>query len=728
MPMTTIRRSLLPSTLLLAGLVACSSTIDPPTERGRATLDPLSVPLANLALKRGSDCTTLRTQLVDAFVEETVSQSYYYGRGVAMAEDAMVAGGEDKAADSGNPDGVSRTNLQEEGVDEADIVKTASDGTLYYLRGNQLSTVDAFPANAMQLTDVQELTTPDPNAYSWAHGLYLDEDTQRIVALQSSWGLQAQAHWTSLSAQDPTQPSIDAQLTFEGDLLSSRRVGNRVHLVLGHQSAIYNLLTDRQWSDYYELVAAMADSDGRLTDSQREQLRQSLRTSLAAVTIEQLLPSWVDTDGTRRQLVACEDVYHSDVSVRPALMSIVSVELDGSQVQAVGLTNYGWLSYASPERLYVVQNGSDWWWQGANSTQSVVYGFTVGADAPAYMGYGVMDGYVYSSFALSDYDGHLRVAHTLPAWLSAEGEGDDVVAISDNAVSTDSEAVASLPPSADAAPEGTNRLTVFTLPVAGDAATAFPVAGTVPSFADGEQIYAVRYLGDKAYVVTFRTVDPLFAFDLSDPRQPRITGELEIPGFSTYIHPIDATTLLTIGYGGTDEGMITELELKLFDVSDPAKPVQLQTFPLATTGSYAYSEASYDHHAFTYYAPRQLFVLPVVTWSETAPFAGIVAVTASRDAGFALVGRVSQKDLAYDTICGPSAQVEIDAQYMCQYGDYIWAGAPRRSVVMTQADDTYLYSISDLGIKSVDAASPNQTLDSLVLEPYAHAWWYYGYE
>lgn len=94
--------------------------------------------------------------------------------------------------------------------------------------------------------------------------------------------------------------------------------------------------------------------------------------------------------------------------------------------------------------------------------------------------------------------------------------------------------------------------------------------GRLEGLAPGERIYSVRYLGEMAYVVTFRETDPLFAIDLSDPRAPKVLGQLKIPGFSEYLHPLDDGLLLGIGQSVDERGTANGVKLSMFDVSDPA--------------------------------------------------------------------------------------------------------------------------------------------------------------
>ena len=134
--------------------------------------------------------------------------------------------------------------------------------------------------------------------------------------------------------------------------------------------------------------------------------------------------------------------------------------------------------------------------------------------------------------------------------------------------------------------------------------------GSIGGLGQGEQIYAVRYVGALAYVVTFRQTDPLFAVDLTDPANPVLAGELHINGYSSYLHPVGDGLLLGIGQEADDSGRVLGLQVALFDVSDPANPTRLQQLVLGQ-GS---SNAEYDPHAFLWWEKTGTAVLPVQTY------------------------------------------------------------------------------------------------------------------
>jgi uncharacterized secreted protein with C-terminal beta-propeller domain len=160
--------------------------------------------------------------------------------------------------------------------------------------------------------------------------------------------------------------------------------------------------------------------------------------------------------------------------------------------------------------------------------------------------------------------------------------------------------------------------------------------GQVSGLGKGERIYAVRFIEDRGYVVTFRQVDPLFTLDLADPAHPRVRGELKIAGYSAYLHPVGEHELIGIGQDASAEGLRQGTQLSLFDVSDPAAPALLHRVSL---GELTSSEAEYDHHAFLWWAPKQLAVVAFTDGSGSGPGGMAVAFRVDRANGFAEAGR-----------------------------------------------------------------------------------------
>jgi uncharacterized secreted protein with C-terminal beta-propeller domain len=201
--------------------------------------------------------------------------------------------------------------------------------------------------------------------------------------------------------------------------------------------------------------------------------------------------------------------------------------------------------------------------------------------------------------------------------------------------------------------------------------------GRVGGLGQGEQIQAVRFLGDLGYVVTFRQVDPLYVVDLSDPASPKVAGELKILGYSAYLHPLGGDLLLGVGQDATKQGAVKGTQVSVFDVSDPSAPGRVDQVRVSD-GS---SEVEWDHHAFLYWEPAGLAVLPLNVWSQEPDkggmFAGALAVRVS-DGQLDEAGRLRHEDIRPE------------------YGYGI-----RRSLVIGDL----LYTMAETGIEAVDLAT-----------------------
>lgn len=239
------------------------------------------------------------------------------------------------------------------------------------------------------------------------------------------------------------------------------------------------------------------------------------------------------------------------------------------------------------------------------------------------------------------------------------------------------------------------------------------LVGSVEGIAPGEMIQTSRFIGDRGYVVTFRRVDPLFVLDMKDPTHPAVVGELTLPGFSQYLQAVDATHLIGIGVDGTDAGRVSGFKLSLFDVSDPARPFEVDN---VTFGPSAYSEAQYDHHAVLYIESRGLLVLPIQIYNygtdptfkaETGDsFQGAIVFAVDPAAGFTEKARIQHPAIAQSD------------PYM--QGSYSWTPQIRRSLYIGE----YLYTVSDYAIQ-VNALDGYSTVGYVATgSPEA---WIYGY-
>lgn len=298
-----------------------------------------------------------------------------------------------------------------------------------------------------------------------------------------------------------------------------------------------------------------------------------------------------------RLAARCRRVFRPAVHSGIDVLTLLTVDMrkglpavDSDAVMAGGQT-----VYASTKAMYVAT--PTWTDDGPLvAERTLLHKFAVvDADRTSYRASGQVDGTLLNQFSLSEHDGVLRAATTVGA-----------------------------------GPEGESRVTTLA-----ERDGVLARLGEVGGLGKGERIYAVRFLGDVGYVVTFRQVDPLYTLDLSDPRRPRTVGELKIRGYSAYLHPLGDGLLLGVGQDATERGATLGTQVSLFDVSEPARPQRLHAWSMPGGAS---SEAEWDHHAFLWWAPSKLAVLPV----ESARFSGAVGLKVER-AGIAEAGRASHE-------------------------------------------------------------------------------------
>lgn len=165
--------------------------------------------------------------------------------------------------------------------------------------------------------------------------------------------------------------------------------------------------------------------------------------------------------------------------------------------------------------------------------------------------------------------------------------------------------------------------------------------GKITEFAKGERIYSIRYVGDKAYVVTFKQTDPLFVIDLSDPTNPQIVGELKIPGYSTYLHPYDDTHIIGFGYDTKEDGtrIITNgLKMAMFDISDLNNPKEL--FKVSIGNQYTSSQLIYNHKALLFSKEKNIIAFPLNTYQKAKKNTRAAIYEIDLDKGFSLKGEI----------------------------------------------------------------------------------------
>ncbi len=519
------------------------------------------------------------TALEDASVLKTTG---------ADADSAPTAGAAPAAPSTGSssPE-FSTTNVQEAGIDEPDVVKT--DGRHVYVAANRTLRVIDVTGDAPR--QVGTLTLGE----GYAHQLLL-RGTRALVLSTISAPMaidvapaprpgtartsiapapgRSMVLLTEVDLTEPTAPKVARTMTLDGNYVDARMVEGTVRVVASS--------------------TPMPGGDVPLTDA-------PLRTFVPATTIR----SKISGRTFRRGVVPCDDVRRPAAFSGLGLLTVLTVDLnkglynvDRDAVMAGAQTVYG-----SDKSLYVASQryvrGLDDSADVPGTLRTEIHRFDASAAGQTtYAGSGTVPGFVVNAYALSEHDGALRVASTdEPSWLPEGGQPTPAHSY-----------VTVLSPR----PDG-----------------ALAQVGQVGGLGEGQRIYGVRFAGTTGYVVTFRQTDPLYTIDLSKPEAPRLVGELEIPGYSAYLHPLGGGLLLGIGQEADVTGRTQGTQVSLFDVSDLAHPKRTQHVVYGS-GS---SDAEFDPHAFLWWAPTRTAVLPLQTYDTSGGGSFVGAIGLKVDAG-----------------------------------------------------------------------------------------------
>ncbi|MCW8985520.1 MAG: beta-propeller domain-containing protein, partial [Thermoanaerobaculales bacterium] len=426
-------------------------------------------------------------------------------------------------------------------------------------------------------------------------------------------------------------------------------------------------LWDLSWRDDIGLPDLSWDA----TEEERERILAEARLILEPMVeeiladhaIEDFLPqvrdqNRDDPNPIPRTLFDCESLYRPASTSDWSVLSVLHFDLDElGPVTATGLIADGWTVYASQKSLYVAQTSDSWsWWWGWAPTEmtTAIHRFELDPSRPGpvrYAASGTVDGWILDQFALSEHDGYLRVATTEFDWWWG--------------TTPDEEQASSVTVLAD---DGWGKLRMV---------------GHVGGLGPGERIFAVRFMGAKGYVVTFEQIDPLYTLDLSEPTQPKVIGELEVTGFSSYLHPIGDDWLLAVGQEADEEGRVIGLAVSIFDVRDFSDPKLAHRYLIeGEDDTWSWSEALHDHHAFTYH--RGVLSIPAYIGGAQERFSGLLVLAVDPEDGIYELGRIDHQDLS-------GAE------------DRAWM---RRSVYIEDA----IYSLSSAGVKVNSLVNPEVEL------------------
>jgi inhibitor of cysteine peptidase len=496
--------------------------------------------------------------------------------GATGATGAKSPGDFSAESTNGISDSYSTTNIQVAGVDEPDTIKndgryiytvtTPQNVGLYYYGyysqpSSTIDIVNADPQNAQVVSKI------DLGNESQPAGMFLSADGNKLVVLASKY--------ETYYAYDTrgTEPAFSSLPYYHSDVytyINVYDVTNKANPVLSR-----NFTASGSYFD-----SRMIGNDVYIIVSQPAQIYNNV-VVLPAVyegntKSEIAAPSIYYVDSNQSSYYTFTSFYGLDISNSALPLTNMTVMMDGTSNM-----------YVSPSNIYVTYPTWD-----NNGSFTSIYRVSINRLQLALEAKGNVPGNILNQYSMDEYNGNFRIATN---WYNY---GTTTNVKSPEGISSSS--------STTSQPSQLNNVYILNQDLT--------VVGKLEGLAQGENLHSVRFMGDKAYLVTFKRTDPLFVIDLSVANNPKVLGELKIPGYSDYLHPYDATHL--IGVGKEAEDIATEdfayyqgVKLALFDVSNVNSPTQIDNYVIGDRGSD--TPVLYEPKAFLFDKSKNLLVIPV---------------------------------------------------------------------------------------------------------------------
>ncbi len=459
---------------------------------------------------------------------------------------------DDGAGDAEDEPADDETNVAVEGVDEIDLVDRLTEDVVLVASATRLAVVDLVDAEVVEATEVP-----------WDAQVTYDAEAgvAWVVGHPETGGVAVGRY-----AVDPDE-GLEEQgsWTTPGTLVDARRVGDELHLVATDGFAA-------------QPAVGMAEDTGTIPPT---------------TAIEDEGDAVPFTGGP----VPCDEVLHPVGPSEPTATLLVTLPATGAvePVRATEVVGSGSLVHVTTGAIYLA---TPHWHEEVSTTG--IHRFDLATLEPT--GSGSVEGHMLDEFSLSEHEGLLRVAVT-----------QDSFSVGRMPVGAPVDGVAE--PTVTGVPQPRtdplNEIVVLDTDGALD-----EVGRTEPFGHPGETLHGIRFAGTIAYAVTFLQTDPFYVVDLSDPAAPQVVGEVELPGFSSYLHPLDGG--LVVGFGPGGDGRIAA---KLFDVSDPTAPAVVGDLTLGDD-----SAVAYDHHAYVDLGEGR-FAVPATTYGASTAGAVVVVDT-----------------------------------------------------------------------------------------------------
>ncbi|MGB1585759.1 MAG: beta-propeller domain-containing protein [Thermoplasmatota archaeon] len=603
---------------------------------------------------------------------------------------------------------VTGTNNQEAGADEADLMKTDGEWT-YVLQQGQLIILHSETVG--NLTEVSRTSVGS----FWGGQLLLAPrgagaaDDRLVIITQgegpkteerrsadiaaSSYYAPSMTRIAVYSLADRASPSILDEVWVEGSHVSSRLIDGHAYVVAHEWERNLGLIDYVNPWPIMEARSMEWEDWERMPESQRRALMEQEaldavehnRAILANLTLQDHMPRIYTQAGSSLVAepiteAACQRFLTTPDDTGRSVSSILAMDVDGLDHQVTQIISGHPIVYGAPGSIVLASSAqNDWWyWAQPQLTEATnLHWFDLDGLDVDHRASGRVDGIVQDQFGIDVHQDQLRVATTTGQWGRWWVEDPDPMM---------------------------NHLVVLR-----SFGKALIETGRVGDIAPEERLWSARFTDDRAYLITFEQIDPLWIIDLEDPTDPKILGELEIPGVSTYIHPLSDELLLTIGIGpGKDDIGLdwSRLQVSLFDISDESRPVRADVMDLSAGGDgWSYSVALHEHKAFTYWDRLDMLAVPLSShnygevWNAEAQEweyreshhigLQLIEVDQARKE-LRLYGEVDQNHLLEDGQSRPCGSMEIERSYFLGFPDR-WPMLP-----------VSVYSISGLGVSAHD--------------------------
>jgi uncharacterized secreted protein with C-terminal beta-propeller domain len=455
--------------------------------------------------------------------------------------------------DTSSAENYSTTNVQVENVDEADIVKTDGD-YIYYVANSKVYIVKADTLEIMtKIENNDEMNKFNPSE------IFINKD--KLVILGNYFENEVTKTTTEIVSISDANIIEDSTSSFTADVarISSTELA---------KAYVYDISNPKEPTLKREVVLDGYYSNSRMIGDSVYFISKKSAYYTSQMKDEEILPTYKDTAVSEDlNKVDCTDIVYFQDTKSYMFTMVAGFNINNNEEISLE-TFFGASStiYASENNLYLTQVS---YTENYSVEKNTIYKFSLDNSQVVLKCKGEVEGNLKSQYSIDEYEGNLRIATTL-------GSGDDT----------------------------TNVLYVLD--------ENLQEIGKLDNLANGEKIYAVRFINDVGYIVTFKQIDPLFVIDLSNPSEPSVKGELKIPGYSSYLHPYDETHIIGIGYnvktassGGTTN---TSIKMAMFDVSDLENPKEM--FSVNIGMQYSYSDIMTEPKALFYNTSKNLIGFP----------------------------------------------------------------------------------------------------------------------